>query len=144
VHGNEESGADADLRILYELADRDDCAAQQILDNAVVVVAPTQHPDGREAANRRNHYSFDMNRDWFARTQPETDGKVALVHRYPPVLYIDAHEQGGTAGFSPPNAAPIHHEISNAALHHINDVYGPAMRAAADAAGYDYTNYTSY
>jgi Zinc carboxypeptidase len=44
VHGNEESGADADLRILYELADRDDCAAQQILDNAVVVIAPTRTP----------------------------------------------------------------------------------------------------
>src|SRR6185295_14775857 len=57
VHGNEESGAEADLRILYELADRDDCAAQQILDNAVVVIAPTQNPDGREAATRRNHYS---------------------------------------------------------------------------------------
>ena len=32
VHGTEESGADAALRMLYELADREDCAARQILD----------------------------------------------------------------------------------------------------------------
>ena len=32
VHGGEESGADAALRVLYELADRKDCAARQILD----------------------------------------------------------------------------------------------------------------
>ena len=96
VHGGEESGTDASLRVLYELADRTDCAAQQILDNAVVVILPTQNPDGREADTRRNAYGFDMNRDWFARTQPETDGKLEMLRRYPPVLFIDAHEMGGT------------------------------------------------
>src|SRR5215218_3515503 len=38
VHGGEESGTDASLRVLYELADRSDCAAQGILDEAVVVI----------------------------------------------------------------------------------------------------------
>ena len=36
VHGGEESGTDAQLRVLYELADRSDCAATQILDNALI------------------------------------------------------------------------------------------------------------
>ena len=94
VHGGEESGTDASLRVLYELADRSDCAAQRILDHAVVVILPIQNPDGREADTRRNAYGFDMNRDWFARTQPETDGKVELLRRYPRVLFIDAHEMG--------------------------------------------------
>ena len=84
VHGGEESGTDASLRVLYELADRSDCAAQRILDRAVVVILPIQNPDGREADTRRNAYGFDMNRDWFARTQPETDGKLELLRRYPP------------------------------------------------------------
>ena len=107
VHGGEESGTDASLRVLWELADRSDCAAQQILDAAVVVILPIQNPDGREADTRRNAYGFDMNRDWFARTQPETDGKVELLRRYPPVVFIDAHEMGNTAGyFFPPNADP--------------------------------------
>src|ERR671911_488521 len=87
VHGGEESGTDAALRTLYDLAGRDDCAAGRILDNAVVVILPTQNPDGREADTRRNAYAFDMNRDWFARTQPETDGKIELMRKYPPQLF---------------------------------------------------------
>ena len=83
VHGGEESGTDAELRVLYELADRDDCAARQILDNALVGIIPTQNPDGREAETRQNSYGFDMNRDWFARTQPETDAKLELLRQYP-------------------------------------------------------------
>jgi hypothetical protein len=53
VHGGEESPTDAELRVLYELADRDDCAAQQILDNALVGFIPVQNPDGREADTRQ-------------------------------------------------------------------------------------------
>ena len=129
MHGGEESGTDASLRVLYELADRSDCAAQRILDEAVVVILPTQNPDGREADTRRNAYGFDMNRDWFARTQPETDGKVEFLRRYPPVLFIDAHEMGNTGGyFFPPNADPIYHEIADPAVDWINDLYGPAMQ----------------
>ena len=29
---------------------------------------------------RSNHYLFDMNRDWFAVTQPETKARAAFVH----------------------------------------------------------------
>jgi hypothetical protein len=96
VHGDEESGADAALQVLYELADRNDCVVSTILDRAIVVVLPIQNPDGRELNTRRNAYGFDMNRDWFARTQPETDGKLQVVRQYPPMLYIDAHEFGRT------------------------------------------------
>ena len=60
-----------------------DCAADRILDNAIVVLLPTQNPDGREADARRNAYGFDLNRDWFARTQPETDGKLQLLRQLP-------------------------------------------------------------
>ena len=129
VHGNEESGADADLRILYELADRDDCAAQQITDNAVVVIVPTQNPDGRENETRRNHYDFDLNRDWFARTQPETDGKLELMRQYPPVLMIDAHEMGGQHYFFPPNKDPIYHEVADTVIDWQDELYGSAIQA---------------
>jgi murein tripeptide amidase MpaA len=95
VHGGEESPTDAELRVLYELADRDDCAARQILDNTLVGIIPMQNPDGREADTRQNAYGFDMNRDWFARTQRETDTKLELLRQYPGVLYVDAHEMGG-------------------------------------------------
>lgn len=62
VHGSEESGADAALQLLYELADRDDCVVETLLDNLVIFVIPVQNPDGRVLDQRRNGYGFDLNR----------------------------------------------------------------------------------
>lgn len=129
VHGGEKSGTDAALKMLYELADRTDCAAEQIIDNQVLVVFPNQNPDGRDDASRRNANGFDMNRDWFAQTQPETRGKLAVLEEYPPVMFMDIHEMGGTQYFFPPNADPYYHEVSNASVGYLNDLYGPAMAA---------------
>lgn len=144
VHGTEESGTDAALRVAYELAARTDCAAQQILDQAVVFVLPTQNPDGRELDTRRNAYGFDMNRDWFARTQPETDGKLEMLRQFPPQVFIDDHEMGTKGFFFPPNADPVYHEIGEAPLSWIYGTYGPAMQAAFDRFKYKYFNGSTY
>ncbi|MFG2014183.1 M14 family zinc carboxypeptidase [Actinomadura geliboluensis] len=144
VHGDEPSGTDAALKVLRDLGDRRDCAATAILDNALVVVLPTQNPDGRELNTRQNAYGFDMNRDWFARTQPETDGKLAMLNQYPPALYIDAHEMGGTSYFFPPNADPIYHETPEQAVGWINDLYGAAMAAEFTRQGIDFFNRDVY
>ena len=150
VHGDETSGADAAIEILYRLAAGRDCAAEAMLDNLIVGIIPTQNPDGRDMVQRQNAYGFDMNRDWFAATQPETDGKLTLLAKYPPVLFIDAHEQGSSNFFFPPNADPIHHEISPESLHWINDLYAPAMAAAfnerrqSDPFNWDFFNYDIY
>ena len=132
VHGNEESGADASLQVLYELAAREDCAAQRIRDSSVVVVLPIQNPDGRAAGTRRNAYGFDLNRDWFARTQPETDGKLELMRQYPPQLFIDAHEMGSKGFFFPPTADPTYHEVPNATQAWVNQRFSPAISAEFD------------
>ena len=129
VHGDEESATDAELRVLYELADRDDCAARQILDNTLVGIIPTQNPDGREADTRQNSYGFDMNRDWFARTQTETDTKLELLRRYPGVLYVDAHEMGGNHYFFPPTADPTYHEVTPQSMDWQDYLYGGALAA---------------
>jgi len=127
VHGGEESGADASLMALYNLAARSDCVVNDILANAVVVLMPIQNPDGRELETRRNANGFDMNRDWFARTQPETDGKIEVVRQYPPMLFIDAHEFGYPTYFFPPNADPEYHETPTVAHDWINGLYSPAI-----------------
>jgi hypothetical protein len=144
VHGSEESGADASLDVLYDLADRTDCAAQQILDNAIVFVLPIQNPDGREADTRRNAYGVDMNRDWAARTQPETDGKIELLRRYPPLLFVDAHEFGYYRSFFPPNDDPIYHEVSQTVLGWIDELYGPALADEFEARDWGYFNRGGY
>ncbi|HEX5203115.1 M14 family zinc carboxypeptidase [Paractinoplanes rhizophilus] len=129
VHGGEASGADAALKTLYELAAGLSCAVRERADNLITVILPTQNPDGRDANRRQNEFGFDLNRDWFARTQPETDGKLELLRRYPPQVFIDAHEMGGRRYFFPPNADPIHHEIADAPVDWINRI-GAANKAA--------------
>jgi hypothetical protein len=144
VHGNEPSGADAALRVIRDIADRTDCAGRQVRKNVVTVVVPIQNPDGRWLDYRRNSYGFDMNRDWFARTQTETDGKVQLMRRLPPVLVIDDHEMGSDGFFFPPDADPVYHEIADRSIDWINNLYGAAMADEFDDRGLDYFNYSTY
>jgi hypothetical protein len=132
VHGGEKSGGDAALKTLYELASGRSCDVAKRNENLVTMIVPTQNPDGRDAGRRQNDYGFDLNRDWFARTQPETDGKVALLRDYPPQVYVDAHEMGGYRYFFPPNADPIHHEIASEDVDWINRI------GKANAAGFGY------
>ncbi|MFD0855099.1 hypothetical protein ACFQ07_22855, partial [Actinomadura adrarensis] len=127
-----------------DLGDRTDCAATNVLNNALVVVLPIQNPDGREAGTRQNAYGFDMNRDWFARTQPETDAKVALLNQYPPAMFIDAHEMGGTSYFFPPNADPVYHETPDEAVDWINNIYGAPIIDEFNRQGIDFFNRDVY
>ena len=99
------------------------------------MILPTQNPDGREIGQRRNLNGFDMNRDWFARTQPETDGKLDVIRQYPPMLFIDAHEFGLADYFFPPNADPEYHEIPDHAHNWINQLYSPAIIDQFNQAG---------
>ncbi|MEV0968616.1 M14 family zinc carboxypeptidase [Microtetraspora glauca] len=132
VHGGEKSGADAALKTLYELAGGLSCDVAKRNENLVTIIVPTQNPDGREANRRQNDYGFDLNRDWFARTQPETGGKIDMLRDYPPQVFVDAHEMGGRQYFFPPNADPIHHEIASQPVDWINRI------GAANAAGFGY------
>jgi Zinc carboxypeptidase len=137
VHGNEPSGADADLRLLRELARHCD---DPMLRHVVVVVMPVQNPDGHEATTRYNANGFDLNRDWLADTQPETQARLQTLLAMPPLVYADQHEQGGDAFFFPPYTAPLFHELPSAALAAERNVLAPALRAAFDGHGYQSTS----
>ena len=141
VHGNEISSSDAALALAYHLlAAQGDELVDTILSQSVVIIDPMQNPDGRARftnsyyqqlgiapspnrataghdepwpGGRFNHYLFDLNRDWFALTQPETQGKVAAVRDWQPVVLVDAHEMGGDETyFFPPSAAPFNPYIT--------------------------------
>jgi hypothetical protein len=141
VHGDEISSTDAALSLAYHLlASENDALVDRILGSSVVIIDPSQNPDGRgrfvnsfraqlgiqpsadrytAAADqpwpggRFNHYLFDLNRDWFALTQPETRGKVAAVQQWQPVVLVDAHEMGGDESyFFPPAADPFNPNIT--------------------------------
>ena len=140
VHGDEISSTDAGLRTAYHLlAAQNDPLVEQILDETIIIVDPTQNPDGRNRfvqsfaqsrglapeglryaaehdqpwpGGRMNHYLFDLNRDWFAMSQPETIGRVAAMQEWWPVVVVDAHEMGGDSTyFFPPSAEPFNPQI---------------------------------
>ncbi len=140
IHGDEESGADAIVSLVHGLADRDDCVVNRILANAVVVVIPVQNPDGRALDFRRNAYAFDLNRDHFGRTQPETDAKIELMRMYPPLVLTDHHEFGYYRSFFPPTDDPVFHEVTNRQVRDIYDIYGPAIAKEFDRQGWSYFN----
>ncbi len=141
VHGNEISSSDAALVMAYHLlASQGDERVDTIMRESVVIIDPAQNPDGRARftssyyqqlgiapsadrataghdepwpSGRVNHYLFDLNRDWFALTQPETRGKVAAVRDWAPVVFVDAHEMGGDQTyFFPPSADPFNPYIT--------------------------------
>ena len=109
VHGNEISSADASLLEAYHLlASQGDAGVDAVLRDALVLIDPMQNPDGRARfvssnlqgravtpdpapysaehdepwpGGRSNHYLFDMNRDWFAQSQPETRGRIKIGYQ---------------------------------------------------------------
>jgi hypothetical protein len=135
VHGNEVSPADsALLTARHLLAAVGDPIVDSILEQSLVFIDPLQNPDGRarfvhsfESAEglepiasrlaaehdepwpsgRVNHYLFDLNRDWLAITQPETEGRVAALLEWYPLAFVDSHEMGGDSTyFFAPEAVP--------------------------------------
>lgn len=166
VHGNEISSPDAALALAHHLlAAQDDPTVDAVRREAIVLVDPLQNPDGRArflATNRlgrgatpdpepaaaehdepwpggrSNHYLFDMNRDWFAQTQPETRGRLRVFLEWYPHVAVDLHEMGGdsTYFFAPP-ARPLNPHVTRAqqAWH---DAFGRSIAERFDAAGQAY------
>jgi hypothetical protein len=166
VHGNEISSTDAALMTAYHLlAAKDDARAAKIMANTIVVIDPMQNPDGRarflnnflastgivpdadrQAAEhdepwpsgRVNHYMFDLNRDWFTLSQPETRGKVAAIRQWNPVVVVDLHEMGGDETyFFSPAAQPFSPNLTPAQIR-AYELIGRYNAAAFDARGEPY------
>ena len=141
VHGNEISGPDAALLVAYHLlAARNDSLVDQIRDRVVLLLIPSQNPDGRERfishfeqtvgarpdenpaaaehiepwpGGRGNHYLFDLNRDWLPLTQPEIRSLVAELRRWYPLVFVDLHEMGSDSTYYfAPEADPFNPHIT--------------------------------
>jgi hypothetical protein len=166
VHGNEISSPDAALALAHHLlAARGDSDVELVLRESLVLIDPLQNPDGRarflhqnllgraavpdpEPASaehdepwpggRSNHYLFDLNRDWFAMTQPESRGRVALALEWFPHLAVDLHEMGGNSTyFFVPPAPPANPHLS-AGQHRWHETIGRAIGARFDQMGVPY------
>ncbi len=166
VHGNEISSPDAAALTAYHLiAAQGDDVVDTILRDAVVFIDPLQNPDGRDRfvnhfretvglvpdpdrisaehdepwpGGRTNHYLFDLNRDWFALTQPETRGRIEILQRWMPQVFVDLHEMGGDSTYYfAPEAVPYNPHLSadqRASL----EIFGRNNAKWFDAYGFDY------
>ena len=141
VHGNEISPSEAGMLTAYHLlASRGDERVAEMLNDTVVVIDPLQNPDGRDRfvhqfytalglvpdsdrlsaehnepwpGGRTNHYLFDMNRDWFIQTQPETVGRAEAMLEFFPVAFIDVHEMGSDSTYYfAPEAVPYNPHLA--------------------------------
>ena len=166
VHGNEISSSDAALQEAYHLlAARGHADTDLTLREAIVIIDPMQNPDGRQRfvttnllgraaepdpepssaehdepwpGGRSNHYLFDMNRDYFALSQPETQGRARAMLEWYPQVVVDLHEMGGnsTYYFAPP-ADPINPYLTEAQRRWL-DTFGRANAAQFDRRGFGY------
>ena len=141
VHGNEISSCDSAMLTAYHLlAAQNDKIVTEILASTIILIDPTQNPDGRDRfvhsfeqaegleadafplaaehnepwpGGRTNHYFFDMNRDWFALTQPETRGRIKVLRDWRPVVFVDLHEMGSEGSYYfAPEAIPFNPHLT--------------------------------
>jgi hypothetical protein len=172
VHGNEASGAESAIALMYQLAAGQDAETRMILDSAIVLIDPLQNPDGHERhvhdvqrasgvfgpsptpgslvqsgswpGPRTSHYYFDMNRDWFTQSHPETRGRIATMLRWRPHVAVDLHEMGSNSSyFFPPPMAPVNRNM-HATVMKWWDIFGDANAAAFDASGWSYFRREGY
>ena len=172
IHGNEISSNGAGMAEAYHLlAAQGDADVDLVLRESLVLVDPMENPDGRNRfvyqntiagarwpdadtwsaehdepwpGGRGNHYLFDLNRDLFIQSQPETRGKAAVMLAWHPHIVADLHEMSGNSTyFFPPTAPPANPWFTKTQID-LMDVFGAANAAAFDRRGFAYFNRDTY
>ena len=85
IHGNEEEGTDAMMQVVRDLVTTPYGAnpvVDDLLDHAILILIPSQNPDGRFRGTRANTNGFDMDRDLLVQSQPEIKLNVAFQHEW--------------------------------------------------------------
>ncbi len=126
IHGNEASGSNASLLMVYYLAAAQGEAIDKLLANTIVLLDPSYNPDGlnrfaswvnsHKSKNldsngsslehneawpraRTNHYWFDLNRDWLPVQHPESQARVKKFYEWQPNILTDQHEMGSNSTY---------------------------------------------
>ena len=133
IHSSECGGFTTPLVLADRLARAADPEAKAILANTIIILVPSQNPDGvdivgdyyratlgtpqegRDPPDLYHKYvGHDDNRDWYSFTQVETRYTVdSLYTPWDPEIVNDIHQQGGNAGriFIPPYMDPVEPNI---------------------------------
>ena len=143
IHSTEVSSTPALMDVAYRMASEDSDFTRRALENMVVLLVPSQNPDGHnrvvdyfnETAGTdyarvfpdlyQKYVGHDNNRDWFMMTQAESRIRVGLEKEYRPVAQHYLHQAGTNSPriWSPPWDEPM------------SPVLDPATVAASNSLG---------
>lgn len=141
IHGDEASGAEAAVELLYQLVTEKSSQIDSVKENLLLIIDPCANPDGRDRyvqnfkqrsgvtidpkieswehhqpwpGGRFNHYLFDLNRDWIWQTQQETQQRVMHYRFFMPQVHVDFHEMSYQQTYFMGWAAkPVHDQVTS-------------------------------
>ncbi len=154
IHSTEVGNTQTIITIVHRLATDQSPEIAEMLDNVVLLVVPSQNPDGqvlvidhwyetegtayaRTYPDLYHHYAgHDDNRDWFMFTQTETRLALDIHRELKPQVTHDMHQMGSTGAriFVPPFQDP-HDPNIHPLLLQGQAMIGVAMAAALIAEG---------
>ena len=128
IHATEVASTHTAVQFAYNLITQDKPKFRAILDNVILLLVPSQNPDGVDIVTRwyrktlgtpyegtsppelyHKYVGHDNNRDWYVFSQPETRNTVQVENEWHPEIVYDVHQQGPFASrmFVPPWLNPI-------------------------------------
>jgi len=156
IHATEVASTHSAIQFVYNLLTEDTPKFRAILDNVIILLVPSQNPDGLDIVTRwyrktlgtpfegtappelyQKYVGHDNNRDWYIFSQPETRLTVSrLLNAWHPQIVYDVHQQGSYASrmFVPPWLNPIDPNV-DATLAQEGNYLGFGMAADLTAAG---------
>ena len=156
VHANEIGSSQMMNDLLYSLATSDDPGVTRVLDNLIVLLVPSQNPDGQQmmadwheqTVNTafedaplpelyQRYAGHDNNRDSYMLTQVETRYLARIFYRdWLPEVYLDQHQMGSGRAriFVPPFKNPPNPNVDPLVWTEVN-LLGQAMAARVEEAG---------
>jgi len=156
IHATEVASTHTAVEFAYRLLTEDSNPKfKTILDNVIILLEPSQNPDGVDIVTKwyrktrgtewdgtsppelYHHYvGHDDNRDWYIFTQPETRNTAELENKWHPEIVYDVHQMGANTAriFVPPWMDPVDPNIDPILASICNSV-GAGMATDLAAAG---------
>jgi hypothetical protein len=152
IHSTEIASSQTAALFLYRLASSNDPEVLNVLKNDILLLVPSQNPDGEQMVVDwykktlgtpsegtappilyAKYVGHDDNRDWVGLTQLETLHTARLINQWHPEILYDLHQQGANAPrlFLPPWVDPIDPNVDPLLVYSMNAL---GMRTAHDVA----------
>lgn len=156
IHATEVASSHAAVEFAHRLATSTSPAIRKIIENTIVILAPSINPDGLDLVGAwyrktlgtphegtsppelyQKYVGHDNNRDWYIFSQAETRAIVSQLHnRWHPQIVYDLHQMGPTAAriWVPPFMDPIEPNVDPLIIQQAN-LLGSTMAADLTASG---------